>query len=224
MPPRARILLPDRDHEPGDWRGAFCVEAQRLASLYQLPAASVVEIDISREDAARRRQVFEALRAAGPDPLDLVALICHGWDSGIQLGFRLQHVGLLAAALASAGAATLAVVLYACSTAKGQGGQPGTAGADDSFAVQLAHALRALAPKGAPPYWIRVDAHVTAGHCCSNPYVWRSEGPQDSGWLIAPTSPLWARWTQELADRAHSTLRFRFPLMTREEIEAELSA
>lgn len=216
---KALIVTPDRDRDPGDWSGAFAVEATRLCLAHQLaPSSSRCSINMSRPADEQRHQLLHALGGG----LDLVAILCHGWRGGIQPGWTLREVPQLAAALAAAGAPDLKIALYACSTAIDAEGHPGTAG-DGGFADALRDALATEAPTWRG--WI--DAHDRAGHCCSNPYVRRMHagGVGIGGdWLIAPDDPLWPRWAAQLRDRsAGSTLRLRYPLMTREQIAEELT-
>jgi hypothetical protein len=224
---QALVLLPDRDHLGCDYSRAFRPEADHLVDLYHLSADTCVEIDVSQDLAARRRQVVEAIRRASLDrPLDLVALLCHGWRTGVQLGFALPQVPALAAALATAGTVQLSVVLYACSTAQESGSPAGTAG-EGGFADLLWDCLcRSVTREGSPATACHVDAHSCAGDCTSNPFVRRMQGaviPQTGGdWLIEPHSELWDKWATALRDHHGSTLRFRFPLMTADQVRAEL--
>lgn len=221
---RMLVLLPDRNsHDPDgtertDWSGAFRVEAERLVALY---GGRAVQIDVSQHEAKRRAQVRAALAQAREEgPLDLVALLCHGWATGISLGYHPAEVDELAEALLTASAPGAAFVLYACGT---EVCEPGTLCAEPSgFAAEL---HQALVRRGGA---FHLDAHAWSaggGHCCSNPLVVRAEGTQlgaQVGWLIAPDSPLWPLWKARLADRKRSTLRLRYPLLSREQLEQEL--
>lgn len=212
---KALIVTPDRDRDPddpGDWSGAFAVEAGRLCQVHKLgPGASRLSINMGKSPDEQRHQFLRSLGGG----LDLVAFLCHGWRTGLQVGWTLREVPQLAAALAAAGTPDLKIALYACSTAKDAEGHPGTAG-DGGFADELRDALvRAM-----PDWRGWVDGHDRKGHCCSNPYVRRMAPGSVTGgeWLIDPDGPLWARWAALLEDRHGSTLRLRYPLMTREEI------
>lgn len=215
---KALIVTPDRDRVPGDWSGAFSVEATRLCLAHQLaPSSSRCSINMARPPDEQRHQLLQALGAG----LDLVAVICHGWRGGLQVGWTLREVPQLAAALAAAGSPDLRIALYACSTAMDAEGRPGTAG-DGGFADALRDAL----VEEMPGWRGCVVAHDRAGHCCSNPFVVLMDASSSAGgqWLIAPDDPLWPRWAAQLRDRSvGSTLRLRYPLMTREEIAQELS-
>lgn len=211
----ALIVTPDRDQTPGDWSGAFAVEAQRLRrEIY--PGAARLSVNLDGSPRAQRVQLLDALAKA--EQLQLLAILCHGWRTGLQIGWSQQDLPQLADALAAAAAPDLVVVLYACSTAKDAPDSPGTAG-DGGFADVLRDALAQKLP--AWRGW--VDAHDRAGHCCRNPYVRRMVAGACVGgdWLIAPDSGLWPRWDEALHDPV-STLRLRYPFMLREEIVEEL--
>jgi hypothetical protein len=45
--------------------------------------------------------------------------------------------------------------------------------------------------------------------------------PTGGHWYVEPESPLWQKWRRALRD-PHSTLRFRFPMMSPRAIAAEL--
>ena len=215
---RVLALLPDRNStDPdgtvrSDWSGAFRIEAERLIALH---GGRLVQIDVSQRTAARRAQVRAVLgQARAEGPLDLVAFLCHGWRTGIQLGYGLDDVDGLAEDLVALAAPSIA--LYACGTEVCEPGELCTE--PNGFAAELNSALvrRSAA--------LRLDAHAWSpggGHCTSNPLVVRSEGTK-IGWLIAPGSPLWPRWKAQLADRHGSTLRLRYPLLSREQLEQEL--
>src|SRR5581483_7599009 len=128
MAPRALVLLPDRDHGPGDYTGAFRVEADRLLHHYRLPSSAAVQVDISRDDGARARQVLAAIEEAGQaGPLELLAFICHGTRRGLQLA-RLAQLPGLAARIASSAAPGVAIAFYACSLGGGVDGPAGAGG------------------------------------------------------------------------------------------------
>lgn len=218
---RALIVTPDRNHRGSDWSGAFAVEAARLCQLYGLAPSEVrLSVNIGNPPATQRAQLLQALGER--QDLDLVAILCHGWRTGLQIGWGRKDVDVLAQALAESGAAGLKVVLYACSTAAdGEGQEPGAGAGEGSFADALRDALARTWPAWAG--W--VDAHDRAGHCCSNPFVVRFLPPAGAGGcpLIEPGTPAWAAWAEALKDRDHSTLRLRFPLLTRAQILEELA-
>lgn len=196
-----------------DATGAFHPEAQAFAKL---TGADVVLVDNDTPAISRREAVLDAIREHNPGQ---VAFFCHGWTTGIQFGFGVQHTLLLAETITGGWAGTdPRVVLYACLTAA-DGKTPG-AGGDGGFADEFRDALcRAGAT------WCRVDAHTTAGHTTRNPYVRRFEGQGSAvggtggQWIVAPKSPLWKPWVRALRE---TDLRYRFPSMSVAEIHAEL--
>ncbi len=213
---KALILLPDRDRDPGDWHGAFRPEAEHLVAVHQLPAAALVQIDIDQDEGGRRAQVLRAIEQS--PGLDLLAVLCHGWKGGLQLGFHLHDVPVLASALATSMAPGCKVVLYACWDGDGAG-----ANGDGGFADQLRDCLsRCVVPAGPWSGWI--DAHSGKGHCTSNADVRRFPAGEAEGgaWLVAPGSPLWPAWEREVHDRHGSTLRLRYPLLSQEAVHDEL--
>lgn len=214
--PRALLLLPDRNTEGSDWSGAFRVEAGRTAQLYQVPPQMVQQIDVSRPRRERLAQLLAAVDARAE--LDLVALFCHGWTGGVQLGPYSADTPALAQVLARRARPGLAVALYACSSGASPEGHPVAPGGEGGFADALRDALVAEGLAGA-----HVDAHTVVGHTTRNPYVRRFTAGQALGgeWLIAPDDPLWPRWRLQLRE---TDLRLRYPLMTAEQIRAELAA
>lgn len=217
---RALIILPDRNQHLQDWAGAFKPESESFRKMHAIPPDDVVWIDLSKPKAARRAQVFAAIAArqkAGP--LEVVAFFCHGLRGSLpQFDLGIAHAPELAGLIASTKAPAVRVALYACST--GGDTSAGGPGGDGGFADALRDSLeRAGATQ------CRVDAHTTAGHATMNPNVRRFEakgdGMGDVGgrWIVPPGSIQWKAWVAHL--RA-GTLRFRFPLMTDEEIRTEL--
>lgn len=213
------LITPDRDRELGDWSGAFALEAKRFCGCHNVrELATRLSVNITTRPAVQRAQVLKRLETLRD--LDLVAFFCHGTRRSLQLGWTLTEVPHLAKALAQAGKPTLAVALYACSTAQADPEQPGTAGDGG-----LADVLRDALGQARPDWTGWVDGHDRAGHTTSNPYVRRmaAGGERGGDWLIAPDSPWWPRWQQALDDRNGSTLRLRFPLLTQAQIEQELA-
>lgn len=115
------------------------------------------------------------------------------------------------------------LALYACSTGGGEDedGDPGTAG-EGGFADTLRDCwARCIGRDGLPCRTFWIDSHDRAGHTTSNPYVVRMEGGQGP----RPAAPIWSRRGQRagragrklLKDRRGSSLRLRYPVMTRAE-------
>lgn len=168
------------------------------------------------------KQRAAVLAAIGDHSADHIAFFCHGWKTGIQFGFGMQHLDTIAQTIMIALSHGFAwpwvsVALYACSTADGPG-----AGGDGGFADGLRDAFCR-----AGVTLCTVDAHDRPGHTSKNPYVRRFEGMGSKVggtggyWIVAPGSPLWKPWVKALRD---TDLRFRFPSMSIAEIHDELRA
>ncbi|MHC4575501.1 MAG: hypothetical protein ACYS76_15480, partial [Planctomycetota bacterium] len=124
-------------------------------------------------------------------PIDVLALFCHGWKSGISLGFRNWHIGDLVGALREKGPRWTNVILYACSTM----------GKRNAFGHRLARELNTNGYMG------DVVGHSTKGHCTRNPFVWvagESSGGEPwlpcigLGWRKRRKSPQWKAWVKRL--------------------------
>jgi hypothetical protein len=187
----------------------------------------VRRVDTRKPMAGRFRELLgympiHPLDARGmPFRYGTFAFFCHGWQSGIQLGARLEDVKELARAMRRVGTDKPTVALYACSAAGDNDGvdderKPGPGG-EGGFADALRDALVKL---GAKP---TVYAHTTKGHCTKNPWL-RRFGPDDDfggTWLVEPNSPEWNTWCHWL--RADKN-RFKFLQMTQDEILAAVSS
>ncbi len=218
--PEALVLLPDRNTEgKGDWSGAFHPEASRFAALHRAPPERFVQVDVGRTRVDRLQQTLAAIERCST--VSLLALFCHGWKGGVQLGPYSQDVEVLVRSLQLRARHDLAICLYACSTADGidPDGDGPAPGGEGGFADALRDALLRAGIGGA-----HVDAHTVAGHTARNPYVRRFDASTAQGgdWLIAPDDPLWSTWRTRLRDSA-DPLRFRFPILTRDEIREELA-
>jgi hypothetical protein len=190
-----------------DATGAFQPEARAFVKRW---GGTLLLVDNLAGKAAMRRAVLEAV---GADPPDVLALFCHGWNTGIQFGFGLRDVPALAE-LFRRNDHDPVIAIYGCLT----GGSAGPGG-DGGFADVLRDALCAVGQ-----VQCQVDAHTTAGHATRNPYVRRFEGGGVASggvggyYLVTPRSAKWQRWVRAL----QGDLRLRFPLMSAMEIHAEL--
>lgn len=208
----------------------FAPEARRLAAMRDGVAISIPQRDMGMP--ARRSWLLRTLETQAPLGHTSLALFCHGWSSGIQLGPRLRwgkartrEVDELAEAIRSTMGDAPTVVLYACSTASTwltglfRRGAPG---GDGGFADELRDALCRAGATGC-----RVFAHDRNGHStrCAFVRVFEGDGSATGGkggeWLIEPGSELWPAWRAAL--QGDGDLRLRFPFMTREAIADELS-
>jgi hypothetical protein len=69
---------------------------------------------------------------------------------------------------------------------------------------------------------VHVIAHETPGHATWNPYVidlWCKGDHSDEMYVEEPRGEYWRRWIKALRT---TDLRYRFPFMSCDEIEAEL--
>jgi hypothetical protein len=190
---------------------AFC-RANRLRD-------EVILFDNRLDFLERRGALLARVHERPPSSLDALAIFCHGWPSGIQLGFGTEHTRGLAQAVKGVAAPSLTVALYCCST--GADNDPRTndltpgPGGDGGFADRLRDELCELGVAAT------VFAHANAGHCTRNPRarVFLPDERRGGQWVVGPDSDLWPAW-----DRALDTtdLRLRFPFMSREQVSAEL--
>jgi hypothetical protein len=238
------IFRPEFDsHGKKDVTYAFKPEAEKFAKAVGSPQSNIIVINNRQSMAKRQQQVLAALHVVtGPEGFgrssrasvyDGVAFFCHGWKTGLQLGFRNKDVELLARYIQSISKHDMTnVPLYCCSTAYAKkSGKPPTPDAksspgegDNSFADLLRDALCAQGAK-----LCRVMGHTTVAHTTKNPHVIFFDGMGTTvggagGYRpVGPRTENWKAWKREL--RKHEgTLRFRFPFMTVAKIHAELEA
>lgn len=212
------VLRPDRNHKLSDYTGAFLPESTLFSRYHRRVGRKVIEheINIDKGPVRRRREVLEAIRSWSESyVIDAVAFFCHGWPTGIQLGFRLAHVELLAKALAAAnptGNATT-VSIYSCLTGKGP------AHGDGNFADELRDALCVEGQ-----IYGRTMGHATSGPAEQNPYVRLFDGNGSpvggtgGNWIVRPGTAQWAKWRRAMK----GGLRHRFPWMPVEKIHRYL--
>lgn len=203
-----------------DTSTVFTPEAKRFVALH---GGRVFRFNNSLVFRKRARQILEEL--AKETDLDYVAFACHGWEgpnAGIQAGFNLGNVAILARAIAAATHRSPYVPFYCCEVGSDNDRDdkddnvPGWAG-DGGFADRLRDEL-ALA--GDSP---RVIAHTMTAHATFTPYVRVFDGnaPAAGGpWLIGPSEIYWRRW--RLALRT-GDLRLRIPFLSREAIISEIT-
>lgn len=215
---RALIFHPMHNaHGKKDVTGAFKPEAHAFARYLRETHDASTAIHVFDNSAAKGERRASVESAISVDKWDVVALFCHGLHTGLQTGHDIRTPGsveALADVLATHAAhGGLILPLYACDTAEARRPAPG---GDGGFADALRDALATRGVQG------HIDAHTTTAHTTKNPHVRRFEmdgGPGVGGdWLVAPRSPKWSAWRRALK----GDMRFRFPLMTREEIEASL--
>lgn len=205
-----------------DATGAFIPEARAFAKCHEVPEENVVGIDCKNFKAPQRfTELCMALRDRRG--IQLVALFCHGWSSGMQFGMNKTNIPMLVQYMKLSCMKDVKLILYACSTASTSkktrsASAPGT---DNGYADKLRDEMLKVGFRGG---WI--DAHLTPGHTTQNPFLVRLyvEPPFEGGWdvkggewLVSPKSAIWPRWKSCVQNRK-SNFRFRFPLYTEDEI------
>lgn len=219
-------LAPEHNTEgKKDASGAFVPEARAFAQLH---GGHVAQVDNNDSYPARRAQSIRLIseHVSRHGPLDAAGIFCHGWPTGLQLGFRSAQAPLLARTLTqgrAAGRDTFVVVLYACDAGRDADDdrtddQTQGIGGEGGFADLLCAAIGNLGHRA------RVLAHVTVGHTTTNPWlrVFSTDDQIAGGvWIVPPKSPLWGRWHRALQQ---TDLRFRVPFMSPSQVLAELTA
>jgi hypothetical protein len=202
-------------HVKKDATGAFIPEARAFARHYTVPDEHVIGIDCSQPKRQRRAQVLEGIESV--EGLEGLLFFCHGWPTGIQFGFNLRNLDVLAALISGHSADDIKIGLMACLTAENRERDnevddvgPAT---DGGFADQLRDML---ADMGQKKGWI--DGHKTAGHTSWNPRVVRflledvteeDDKHQGGAWIVQPGSRYWKRWRKALKNNT-GNLRYEF--------------
>lgn len=205
-----------------DATGAFLPEARSFLEQHEVRSAGrLVIVDNHGTPLAMRKAQLAPLGEEAKS-VRCVALFCHGWRTGLQLGWTLANHATLGAAIAGAITENAAITLYACDAGRdddrdreddlhdGPGGEGG-------FADVLRDSIVRLRPDWRG--W--VDAHTTAAHTTKNPDVRRFDSGGGSAYIVSRESPRWKRWREALRE---GSLRHRFPFLTRDEVHAELGA
>jgi len=211
------ILTPDRNERGNDFAGAFKPESDRYARFYmdRGDVATTVRVDVSRSKRRRAESVRDAVWTCGN--IDRLALFCHGWRDGVQLGLGSgdeddrAELAVFAGTLYASSTPALAVALYCCSTAEGANG--------GSFASYLFNAVR---ERGRPG--VRVFAHSDSGHATRNADIVMFASDYPAGECPAERgTPAYRRLDARLHDKSDD-LRWRAPYMTIAELRAELES
>ncbi len=209
-----------------DASGAFIPEARAFKKVHGISDMNFVGMDcVSRGTTAKQEILWGILEEMGkPDPVDLFAFFGHGWPAGLQCGLSAGVIPRFVDVLKRNCAPGVKVALYACLTAENEVRDDGTGGAGPATDGGFADLLRdEMARQGLTGGW--VDGHKTAGHATWNPYVVRfpcNFAGVGGEWLVKPKSTLWRAWASAL--KSKTGLRHRFPLLSREEIQNELSS
>jgi hypothetical protein len=168
----------------------------------------------------RFSQVVDWLHGGNVSSLaDTIAFFCHGYKTGLQFGATMQNAEKMADAIKVACVSSPKVILYACSAGRDGDADatdeddPGPGG-DGGYADKLRDALGRIGVRAT------IYAHTTAAHTTRNPFVRRFDPGEMAGghWVVEPYSRLWGAWREAL----RGSLRFRFPYLAQDQIEAEL--
>lgn len=231
------IFTPDRNSptkknpNKKDYTGAFRPMARQFADKHNIPRENIIAINVGKGFLKRQKQVLDALKEH--DKLDTVAFFCHGYSTGIQLGFRWRPragekpapaLNKLAKGIYAATDRTdICVPLFCCSTGDIKKGRKDkkSVGGDGGFADELRDALcRAGATEN------RVFAHTTAAHTTYNPYGRFFDGKKMPAggiggyWIASPGGPLWRPWKKYLRSGGWKEM----PFLDVDDIRAELVA
>jgi len=226
MDRRIIAFAPEHNHKRKDAQVVFKPEGRRFLAHHDQRSLQLTLIDNSRSKWSQRRDVLRVLRTyKGSLEHACVAFFCHGYKSGLQLGFKLRHAKILGRRIAELGDKAPVVVLYACDTARDldrdRRDDLTEFGGDRGFADRLRDSLCRYGAIDC-----QVDAHTTAGHATRNPNVRRFYGDGSStggagGQYIVPHGhPLWSRWRESLK----TPFRFDFPFLSIEKIHDMLEA
>jgi hypothetical protein len=244
QPQRPVIITPDRNQHEHDFQGAFKPESERLGRYLQTtPIVAgyprILRVDIERSITARMQQITDFLTQIGS--LDYLAFLMHGWPNATQLldprkpGYP-DAVSALRIALRSA---TLPIASDSLCSSEAQIESNASSSSQSLassssikiilYACSSVDTAQRIFDDLVEEFDLSVYAHTVAGHTTSNPFVKIFDRLHPKGtMLIDESSSYWGKWRKSLAQRGEdtsdvSTLRFRFPLMSQAELEAELS-
>ena len=203
-----------------DATGAFQPEATKFCQLHGV-SDSVHLIDNHDDALEMRESVYQVLDAAPAGTFEAVLFFCHGFRSGLQFGFGMEHIRSLALRIKRASVVAPTIVLYACDAARDmdrdeEDDRNDHVGGDGGFADRLRDELNDQGCRAT------VFAHSTAGHTTQNPHL-RTFLPNErfgGRFVVAKDSGLWKKWS--LCMRT-TDLRFRVPFMEAAALESELS-
>lgn len=213
-----------------DATGAFIPEATHFLKHHAQPTSRLIKIDNTKSKPEMKAAVLMAL--GQHKDLDGVAFFCHGFKAGIQFGFRVEDVPVLAKVLAaSLGAAPATgsesgrdiITFYACDAARDSDQDRSDDleefGGDGGFADLVRDALCAQGR-----IYCHVDAHTSAAHTTINPDVRRFRGGGSAvggpgGYYLVPRKKeLWSKWVAALK----TSFRYDFPYLSTAEIHRRL--
>jgi hypothetical protein len=208
-------------HGKKDATGAFIPEAKAFAGHYMVPDDHIIGVDCSQPKRQRRAQVLKGIESV--EGLEGLLFFCHGWPTGIQFGFNLKNLQILAALIADSAADEIKIGLMACLTAENRErdnevndvGPATDGGFADCLRDEIVFQSRQL-DSSLKKGWI--DGHKTAGHTSWNPMVVRflledvteeDDKHRGGAWIVEPGSQYWRRWRAALKNNTDN-LRYEF--------------
>jgi len=204
-----------------DYTGAFRPEAIHFCETHKLDPKKVVRINTTLSRYHMAAELIDVVEKRQPK---ILAIFCHGYTHGIQLGIRSpKHKRATAKDKKMYLDFTQAmglkhlnptIALYACSTGNDPDDEDTAPGSgDDSFADLLRDSL---CDTGAVN--CRVFAHTTAGHTTTNPYIKFFDGLGSyyggvgANFVAKPGTPEFKILGKML--RKDPEFRFRIPFMS----------
>jgi hypothetical protein len=244
QPQRPIIITPDRNQHEHDFQGAFKPESERLGRFLQTKPISAgyprtLRVDIDQPISNRMQQITDFFREVGS--LDYLAFLMHGWPNATQLldprtpeypnAVSALRIALRFASLpiASDSLCSSEAQIYSTASSSSQSQASSSSPKIIFYACSSVDTAQRIFDDLVEEFDLSVYAHTVAGHTTSNPFVKVFDRTRPKGeMLIDESSSYWGKWRKSLAQRGEdtsdvSTLRFRFPLMTQTELEAELA-
>lgn len=173
------VITPSANTDKNDYTGAFKPEAAGYIDFWKKKGdtATLIEVNNTLPFAKRYDDLLKKFRATSPARFENLAVFCHGWSSGIQIGLsvktapeRAQFESFMKELSQRMGSPNPKISLYCCSTGKDarETKEPNTAPGtgDNSFADQFRDALCRNGMTNCT-----VFAHSTAGHTVQNPDI-----------------------------------------------------
>lgn len=219
-PEEILVVTPDRNEVKRDYTGAFRPESIRFCDTHGIPRNEILKVDISKPFRERADQIIQCAEEVEPK---IVAIFCHGYAEGIQLGFRSPdhrrsrkpdkdrfHALMDVLSIHE----NVSLELYACSTGDDPDEYPDTSpGSGEGCFADLIRDN--LCERGAKT--CRVFAHVTAGHTTKNPHIkffdgnHSSTGGSGATYLCRPGTRAFRKLARMLRS---DDFRFRIPFLS----------